>query len=430
MEPCSEFMSGMTCSEIDVDIIVPDTCPGLQLHAGTAWWGDTRCAALDDVGLACGPSIEAPGLWYRVEGEGRYVTVSTCGSDDTDFDTAINVYCAGCGDFVCVGGNDDSEDGDCTAHGQGRESRFSWCAVDGGVYHILVQGSQGATGQFRLDIESGEPCDTGDDACVVPQGACCWFNGSCFETGEDWCLGDWSGGLSCDEIACHHTDCVGADGDCWGIEPNDTPGCADPDCCTRVAQEESACADSGWDADCANLAWLLCDGPSPRTLLGAVPAMDETLWRSAGNVIRLSFDDAVSMPPAGAVTIREMRVDGAFGPDLSSSFSMSVEGAALKIVEEAHALTHGKWYAVENIGEWHAAAPFLVHYLCLVGDANNDGRVLPNDLSAINSLIPAFCDPPCYRADINGDGDVLPNDLSIANRYVPSFGVAKPAGHK
>ncbi|CAJ1967243.1 unnamed protein product [Cylindrotheca closterium] len=47
------------------------------------------------------------GLWYKIDGSGGDIIVSTC-SEDTNFDTAIDIFIGGCGDLQCITSNDDS----------------------------------------------------------------------------------------------------------------------------------------------------------------------------------------------------------------------------------------------------------------------------------------------------------------------------------
>ena len=48
-------------------------------------------------------------------------------------------------------------------------------------------------------------------------------------------------------------------GDCY--EANAAPGCADEACCNAVCRVDVACCEIGWDANCANLAFLNCFVP-------------------------------------------------------------------------------------------------------------------------------------------------------------------------
>jgi hypothetical protein len=119
---------------------------------------------------ACrGSGVVGPVAWYRLSGDGRPVTVSTCEGTNS-FDTVISVFCGPCGsaDQVCIAANDD----DC---GNGA-SRVTFCTTAGNEYYIAVSGFAGASGTFDLRVlRSGTPC-TDAPACApcritIPAGA-------------------------------------------------------------------------------------------------------------------------------------------------------------------------------------------------------------------------------------------------------------------
>jgi hypothetical protein len=286
-----------------------------------------------------------------------------------------------------------------------------------------------------------------------------------------------------------------------------------PDECDLVDGNSVDCNTNGWPDECE----------PPALLTAAVPADQSSFWRSANNVIRLTFGADITVPEPGQVRIQEMLPDGAFGPDMSANgFTFTVEdvvegawesfggqgdaivsfvspaadalvqpasaptGAAdsspgrqpwvespsdslsperatdsspgrqpwvtealgnsspggateviphpriLKIQENGPVLTHRTWIAVRNlggIGGWTGVGPFEVQYVVQVGDVNNDGKVLANDLSAVFPKIPTNPAGDQERADVNGDGKVLANDLSAVFPRIPSPPVPKPSGH-
>lgn len=169
-----------------------------------------------------------------------------------------------------------------------------------------------------------------------------------------------------------------------------------------------------------------------QTLVGASPDHDESLWRFGVNCVRLTFDTGITVPAAGEVEIRELQAGGAFGADLSGSFTFAIDGGdpnTLVITETGQVLANKTWYTISSAG-WGVVGPFKVHNVVQAGDATNDGMTLPNDLSVINLRVPTFGAGPCEREDISGDGNILFNDLSVANGYSPSFTVTKPTGHE
>ena len=89
--------------------------------------------------LFCGVAIEAPGVWYKFVGNGQNAVVFTC--TQYSYDTQLNVYSGSCGNLTCVGGIDDF----CQ---QG--SQLSFPTTNGTNYYILVQGWNGAQGNFTI----------------------------------------------------------------------------------------------------------------------------------------------------------------------------------------------------------------------------------------------------------------------------------------
>ena len=186
------------------------------------------------------------------------------------------------------------------------------------------------------------------------------------------------------------------------------------------------CAQAEWGSS-EDYSVVVTRGPA--RLVGAVPASGQTLWRANNNVITLTFGSHISEPAPGQITIRELLSDGGYGPDLSAHFAYSVDALDLLIRQIDPVLNHGSWYEVRGTRAGPVAEDVVLHHLCLIGDANNDGLVLPNDLSAIQAAIPNLVASDGAREDIDGDGQILPSDLSVANTQVPTFAVPMPSGH-
>ena len=166
------------------------------------------------------------------------------------------------------------------------------------------------------------------------------------------------------------------------------------------------------------------------------PAMG-TLWRSAGNVVRATFDRALpGLPTAGQVLIQEMLAGGVAGPDLSASFAFTLESGntVLRIRDGLTAtptatLEHRKWYVIRNTGGWVGVANFEAQFPSQVGDAGGDNRVLQADVGLVASNV--ACVSNCgdqNRSDINGDGRVLQADAGQTASRVTSLPVPKPSG--
>ncbi len=174
----------------------------------------------------------------------------------------------------------------------------------------------------------------------------------------------------------------------------------------------------------------------PPTLVSAVPATGQSLWKSANNITRLTFSQNITVPVPGQIEIRQMLPNGLYGADLSSGFTFTVEndGGAqpriLKIVDTGPAdLIHRNWYAIRSISGWAGVTNFTLQYLVQVGDASNDGQVVNLDASLVNAAVPNFAPVDNDRRNIDGDSSILNADVSAVNARIPSFAVSKPTGH-
>lgn len=116
-----------------------DECnTAIAITCGDTLAGSTAFALPDDA-ATCGTTVTAPGVWYTLTGITGPVTVTTCPGGN--FDTKINVFSGNCGNLVCVGGDDD----EC-----GLLSLVNFNADPATTYYILVQGYNGAVGDFLL----------------------------------------------------------------------------------------------------------------------------------------------------------------------------------------------------------------------------------------------------------------------------------------
>jgi len=110
-----------------------DDCNGvISLSVPQTTTGTTIDSTSDTPLSECGTSVDGPGVWYIVTGNGRTITAKTCHSN-TNYDTKLHVYCANCEFPVCITGNDDKDDGsfDCPDVDSSIEtltSEVSWCS--------------------------------------------------------------------------------------------------------------------------------------------------------------------------------------------------------------------------------------------------------------------------------------------------------------
>jgi len=156
--------------------------------------------ATDDIVVPCGVATGPfKNVWYRVAGTGSILTATTCNAGTIVSDTKISVFCADCGELVCVGGNDD----DCAAGGPIFSSTVSWCSQIGANYFVTVGNFSTSTtpGLIQLDVfDTFNGCVA--DVVCLPQGACCLPDGTCVVTTADDCA-DRMGTYQGDDTECN-----------------------------------------------------------------------------------------------------------------------------------------------------------------------------------------------------------------------------------
>ncbi|WP_235297777.1 T9SS type A sorting domain-containing protein [Portibacter marinus] len=116
--------------------------------------GDSDCS--DDVFS----DLLSPGVWYTIEGLGKPITLSTCGT--ADYDSKIDVYTGECGNLVCYAGNEDGPG--CPDF----TSELTFDTEEGVTYHIYVSGFRivffgidfMSKGDFTLNITIPQDCKT------------------------------------------------------------------------------------------------------------------------------------------------------------------------------------------------------------------------------------------------------------------------------
>ncbi|MEO8589264.1 MAG: T9SS type A sorting domain-containing protein [Flavobacteriales bacterium] len=143
-----DFDLSITCAPVDED----DCLGALPIACGETLTGSTT-DALTDAAPDCGTSVSAAGIWYTFTGIDGQMTLTTCGPG-TDYDSKLNVYTGSCSDLECVAGNDDIAEGvPC--------SSVTFNTTAGTTYYALVQGYDGATGNYGISLT----CQT----CGTPQ---------------------------------------------------------------------------------------------------------------------------------------------------------------------------------------------------------------------------------------------------------------------
>ena len=180
----SAFSLALTCAAPPTPPANDLICNATLVTCGQTVNGTTVNATPNGTGegLACGGFTQnQPGVWYSIVGTGNNINASLCG---TGWDSRIQVFTgANCNTVNCVGGNDNN--GPLCA---GNAASFSWLAVNGQTYYILVSGATAATSAFTLSMACQTPCTAScsggpppaNDACsgaqnlgAVPTPAAC-----------------------------------------------------------------------------------------------------------------------------------------------------------------------------------------------------------------------------------------------------------------
>ena len=142
----------------------------------TAWVstidGNTLAANYDRENASCGAS-NAPGVWYKMTGNGADISAQTCGAGSR-YDTRLSVYSGACGALRCVTSNDDA----CSNAATCCLSQANWTSAEGVDYYILVHGYSASSGLFELRVSSPEsfsppaPADGDEDGVIDDEDNC------------------------------------------------------------------------------------------------------------------------------------------------------------------------------------------------------------------------------------------------------------------
>lgn len=134
-----------------------DQCTGVStLSCGSNISGSTTYASsTNDPTGTCITSSGAPGVWYKIVGNGKIMTASLCGSS---YDTKIQIYSGSCSNLTCVTGNDDS----CST-----QSEVIWTSSNGITYYIFVYGYGDNVGDYQLNITCANPTAINNKYTVI-----------------------------------------------------------------------------------------------------------------------------------------------------------------------------------------------------------------------------------------------------------------------
>lgn len=167
------FDLAVTCEGVNEDL-----CEGaLPIACGETLSGTTENATEDGV-EECGTAITSSGVWYVLDGVDAQIAVTTC--PDNQYDTKLNVYSGSCDALECVDGNDDIAQGVYC-------SQVVFSGEAGTTYYILVQGYDGATGDFDLAVTCAT-CGTPQNISVAPLDVSATVNWTSANTGAAYSI--------------------------------------------------------------------------------------------------------------------------------------------------------------------------------------------------------------------------------------------------
>ncbi|MFQ6048629.1 MAG: LamG-like jellyroll fold domain-containing protein, partial [Phycisphaerae bacterium] len=159
----------------------------------------------------------------------------------------------------------------------------------------------------------------------------------------------------------------------------------------------------------------------PASLAASDPAADGTLPKLCNNVVRLSFDRSLLLPPSGpALSIKPV----AGGADVASSFSYALEagGSVLAATENGEVLVNLTWYRLMPAPALDVN-PFVLDLCTLRGDADGDGQVTATDYFPVKNHLFETAEA---RYDLDGDGQVLAQDYFVVKNHLFDAAPPKP----
>lgn len=124
-----------------------DSCGNaIEISCGSLDTSNNILATDNDAPIVCSGLTPDAGVWYKYNGNGNEVTIST-DNVATNFDTQLFLYSGDCDNLVCEGSDDNN--------GTGETSEIEFTAENGTEYYIYVSGDNSSAnpeGQFVLSV--------------------------------------------------------------------------------------------------------------------------------------------------------------------------------------------------------------------------------------------------------------------------------------
>ncbi len=409
-------------------------------------------------------STEKKNVWYSFTGTGNTMVISTCNAG-TNIDTKVAVYCKGCEELVCIGGNDDECDafywGASTVEAADVADQYFICTQYSAEYLVSVGNySETSTeGPFVLDIiDSGEACEVTID-CAPPAGACCYPDDSCADEmmAQDCIDGGGTflgGGTNCDEDCngdglsdlCQMANCPPGNAMCDDCDENGImdvcdvadcttePWCQDcqpngiPDVCELGCPDkdrDEAVMDPGFEDGTPNAFWTegsdnfgtpLCDEGSCGTGGGTGPHSGAWwCWFGGIAAAETGFVEQTLTLPVGADTLTfYLEICAVSGAD-TDYMDVLIDGNIIATFVEADAATYAT-YALVTL-DISAYADDGSHLLRFYGNQpTGTSNFFVDDVSIEYTPPVEECENDCNanevpdECDPDADGDGIPDD--------------------
>jgi|RhiMethySRZTD1v2_1073278.scaffolds.fasta_scaffold00293_11 subtilisin-like proprotein convertase family protein len=146
---------------VSIESVTQDVCLGAETIAIGGSDTDDLLNASQDLVLSCQGVGAGRGKWYKFQGNGNAVQVSTCTSTSDIYDGQISVYCAGvfgCSALNCVASSNDGEgQAQLPACPAFQGERVQFCTNATSTYYVLVAVTPiglpgGIEGEYTLTV--------------------------------------------------------------------------------------------------------------------------------------------------------------------------------------------------------------------------------------------------------------------------------------
>ncbi|TNF49584.1 MAG: T9SS type A sorting domain-containing protein [Bacteroidetes bacterium] len=343
-------------------------------------------ATPDAIGsTSCGTTITSNAVWYRINGNGQYMTASTVGISTVDTKLIVfegNNGASACNNLTCVDGNDDAS---------GLQSEVSWQSQNGKVYYILagVFGSS-YSGTYNLVVNCtappANPCNSitsiscGTENSYSLSGSGVWDGESFYATPGAETIMSYTPSVS---------------GNYSITVTHNNGGWVD----LLWKNASNGCGNSGWN--------YVDDIYSFAT---------NTVYLTAGNTYLFLLDDEDTSPSTGSLNIAcpciGSSVDGSYSAEFSVSGS-TVGACNDNSLRSSQDITYA--WSVDCAGTYNLSlcGSDFDTYLYLTSSVGSGVIASNDDYCGLQSEITTFLTPGTYYITIEGFGEFSAGNYSL-----------------